>query len=224
MKWTLAGALAMAATVIGLACARASVDYANFPNPREDLQTDPTAGEQTMFVAGGCFWCTEGAIQQIPGVISVVSGYAGDTKETANYNAVSGGDTKHAEAIKITFDPSRVTFGKLLKVFFSIAHDPTTLNRQGADVGTQYRSAIFYQNEDEKRVSRVYIEQLDSAKVFPSPIVTTLEPLVEFFEAEAYHQDYADKNPNQGYIIGAALPKIEKAKKVAATMTTQPAN
>lgn len=216
-----------AGLTIGLACARASTDFARFPEPAIDLPTPEAGGLQSVVLAGGCFWCTEGVFEEIPGVADVVSGYAGGSKETANYEAVCNGDTGHAEAIKITYDPRRVSYGQLLKLFFSIAHDPTTLNRQGNDTGTQYRSAIFYADDDEKRVAAAYIKQLDDAKVFPSPIVTTLEPLKEFYEAEKYHQDYARLNPLQPYIRAAALPKKEKAKKVAASTTqptTQPAH
>ncbi|RYG77845.1 peptide-methionine (S)-S-oxide reductase, partial [bacterium] len=181
---------------------------------------------QHAVLAGGCFWCTEGVFEQIPGVSDVESIYAGGTKETANYEAVCSGTTGHAEAIRITYDPAKVTYGYLLKIFFSIAHDPTTLNRQGNDVGTQYRSAVFYANDEEKRVAEAYIKQLTDAKVFTDPITTTLEPLTAYYPAEKYHQDYAKANPDQGYIRAMATPKIEKAKKVAAmeSATTQPAD
>jgi peptide-methionine (S)-S-oxide reductase len=217
-----------AAMTIGLACARASVDYANFPEPKVDLPTPDKGGLQEMVIAGGCFWCTEGVFEEIPGVADVISGYAGDTKETADYKLVSRGETKHAEAIKIVYDPRRVSYGHLLKLFFSIAHDPTTLNQQGNDVGPQYRSAIFYASDDERRVAQAYIAQLTEAKVFPKPIVTTLEKLDGFYEAESYHQDYTRLNPMEPYIRAAALPKKEKAKKVAASESvkqpaTQPA-
>lgn len=217
----------MATTMIGLACARASVAYDQFPDPRSDLTPSFTETEAHAVVAGGCFWCTEGVFENIPGVTDVVSVYAGGSAATANYDAVCSGTTGHAEAIRITYDPRIVTYGKLLKVFFSIAHDPTTLNRQGNDAGTQYRSAIFYASEDEKSVADAYIKQLNEAKIFPSPVVTTLEPLTEYFVAEKYHQDYARQNADQPYIRGAALPKMEKAKKVAKEMqpeaTTKPA-
>lgn len=216
-----------AGMTIGLACARASTDYANFPDPKTDLPTPEAGGLQSIVIAGGCFWCTEGVFEEIPGIADVISGYSGGTKETANYEAVCSGQTGHAEAIKIVYDPRKVTYGQILKLFFSIAHDPTTLNRQGNDEGPQYRSAIFFANDEEKRVAEAYIKQLDEAKVFPQPIVTTLEKLDEFYEAETYHQDYARLNPLQPYIRAAATPKKEKAKKVAAEMpatrpTTQP--
>ncbi len=150
--------------------------------------------------------------RQLRGVQSVVSGYAGGSADTANYRAVCGGDTGHAEAIEIRYDASKCTLGQLLKIFFSIAHDPTQLNGQGADIGTQYRSAIFYADGEQRRVSAAYIQQLDSAKVLSGPIVTTLEPLEKFYPAEAYHQNYAALNPGQPYIAGIAVPKVTKLR------------
>lgn len=212
----------MAAT-IGLACVRSNADYNTFPDPATDLKSHG-AGPQKAVLAGGCFWCTEGVFAEIPGVSDVTSVYAGGTAETANYEAVCTGTTDHAEAIQITYDPAKVSYGKLLKLFFSIAHDPTTLNRQGNDVGRQYRSAIFYGTDDEKRVAEAYIKQLTDAKVFSHAITTTLEPLKAVYPAEKYHQDYAKLNPNERYIRGVAEPKIEKAKKVVAMeAATQPA-
>jgi peptide-methionine (S)-S-oxide reductase len=200
------------------------VDWQNFPDPKVDLQVDPKAGPQTMVVAGGCFWCTQGVYENTPGATKVISGYAGGTADTADYETVSSGTTNHAEAVEVTYDPSKTTYGKLLKAFFSIAHDPTQLNRQGNDTGRQYRSAIFYANEDQKRVAAAYIKQLDDAKVFDSPIVTTLEPLTGFYPAEKYHQDYAKLHPEQPYIAYHAMPLIEKAKEAAAAESaTQPA-
>jgi peptide-methionine (S)-S-oxide reductase len=199
------------------------VDWQNFPDPKVDLPIDAKAGAQTMVVAGGCFWCTQGVYENTPGVIKVVSGYSGGTADTADYETVSSGTTNHAESVEITYDPAKTTYGKLLKAFFSIAHDPTELNRQGPDTGRQYRSAIFYANDDQKRVAAAYIKQLDDAKVFDSPIVTTLEPLTGFYPAEKYHQDYARLHPDQPYIAYHAMPKIEKAKEAAAASATQPA-
>jgi len=214
----------MFSSVIGGACSRSSADVKNFPDPAVDLTIAADAGPQKIVLAGGCFWCTEGVFQHIPGVTGVVSGYSGGAKETANYERVCDGDTGHAEAIEITFDPARVTYGRLLKAFFSVAHDPTTLNRQGNDSGTQYRSAIFYANEDQKRVAAAYIKQLDDAKVFDSKIVTTLEPLTAFYAAEKYHQNFVNLHPTHPYIVSQALGKIEKAKKFAKeNATTQPA-
>jgi peptide-methionine (S)-S-oxide reductase len=214
------------ASMFGIACSRSHADVKNFPEPAVDLKLDANAGPQTLVLAGGCFWCTEGVYEQIPGVSDVTSGYSGGSKDTANYEAICTGTTGHAEAIQITYDPAKTSMGKLLKVFFSIAHDPTTLNRQGNDVGTQYRSAIFYKNDDEKKVAEAYIKQLTDAKVFDDPIVTKVEKLQAFYPAETYHQDYVRHHPNQGYILGVALPKVEKAKKYVESQkeaaTTQP--
>ena len=167
----------------------------------------------TLIVAGGCFWCTEAVYEQLKGVYRVESGYAGGAKETANYEAVCTGSTGHAEAIRITYDPSRVTLDQLFEIFFEVAHDPTQLNRQGNDIGTQYRSAVFFANEDQKKAAQAYIDKLTKEKKFSKPIVTTLEPLKEFYPAEAYHQDYAKRNPNQPYIRGVSTPKVEKLHK-----------
>jgi len=178
------------------------------PVEKDDAAVEP----RVAVFAGGCFWCTEAVFEQLPGVSDVVSGYAGGTRETANYKAVSSGTTDHAEAIRITYDPRKVTYGQLLYLFF-LTHDPTTKDRQGPDIGRQYRSAIFFANEEEKRVAAAYIRQLDEAKAFSRPIVTTLEPLTDFFPAEDYHQDFARTNPGHPYIQRWALPKVEKAKK-----------
>lgn len=182
-----------------------------FPDPA--LDSAPATGEQTAVLAGGCFWCVEAVYLQLDGVRSVKSGYAGGTADTADYETVCTGTTGHAEAVEIRYDPAKLSYGKLLKVFFSIAHDPTTRDRQGADVGRQYRSAIFYANDEQKRVAEAYITQLDAAKVFDRPIVTELSPLDRFFEAEAYHQNYAARNPGQPYIAFTATPKVEKVRK-----------
>lgn len=164
-------------------------------------------------LAGGCFWCTEAVFVKLDGVISVVSGYAGGTAETADYKAVCSGTTDHAEVIKVLFDSSRISFGQILKVFFAVAHDPTHLNRQGNDIGRQYRSAVFYADDDQQRVAAAYIQQLKDAKVFEAPIVTTLEPLEQFFEAEDYHQNFAARNPSQPYVAAIAMPKVKKLEK-----------
>ncbi|HFB97563.1 MAG TPA: peptide-methionine (S)-S-oxide reductase [Bryobacterales bacterium] len=185
-------------------------DSSRFPDPKIDL---PARGSvQTAVLAGGCFWCTEAVFEELAGVKEVVSGYAGGTAETANYQTVSTGRTDHAEAVRITYDPSKITYGQLLKVFFSVAHDPTQLNRQGPDWGPQYRSTIFYADEEQKRVAEAYIDQLTAAGVFSKPIVTTLEPLGEFYPAEDYHQDFCRRNPDHGYVVINALPKIEKVR------------
>lgn len=166
---------------------------------------------KTAVLAGGCFWCTEAAFEQLEGVLDVTSGYTGGAAETANYRSVCGGDTGHAEAIRITFDPATISFEKLLDVFFD-AHDPTQLNRQGNDLGTQYRSAIFYASEEEKRAAEEKIRALNEKQAFGKLIVTTLEPLAEFYPAEDYHQDYARNNPGQPYIQAVSLPKACKVR------------
>lgn len=184
----------------------------DFPDAVEDLPLQAASGKALAVLAGGCFWCTEAVYRELDGVLEVVSGYSGGSAETADYKTVCTGTTQHAEVIQIAYDPARISFGRLLKIFFSIAHDPTQLNRQGNDIGTQYRSAIFYADEAQKRVAEAYIRQLDAAGVFKSPIVTRLEPLKDFFEAEGYHQNYAALHPEQGYIAAVALPKVEKLR------------
>jgi peptide-methionine (S)-S-oxide reductase len=181
-----------------------------FPDPAIDAA--PASGEQTAVLAGGCFWCVEAVYLQLDGVGSVKSGYAGGTAETADYDTVCSGRTDHAEAVEIRYDPAKLSYGKLLKVFFSIAHDPTTRDRQGADVGRQYRSAIFYATDEQKRIAQAYITQLDAAKLFDRPIVTEVVPLERFYEAEAYHQNYAARNPGQPYIAYTAAPKVKKLR------------
>ncbi len=175
----------------------------------------PAADRAEAVFAGGCFWCVEIVFEQLEGVDDAISGYAGGTAETANYKAVCTGTTGHAEVVKIIYDPSRITYEKLLEVHFA-THDPTTLNRQGNDVGPQYRSAIFYANDQEKRIAEAYIRKLDASGKFPNPIVTTLEPLEAFYEAEHYHQNYACENPNQGYIRAIAMPKVDKVRQLFA--------
>jgi peptide-methionine (S)-S-oxide reductase len=183
----------------------------DFPDPVIDVNS-VSAAKQTAVLAGGCFWCTEAVFVQIEGVEKVVSGYSGGDRATANYEAVCGGRTGHAEAIQITYDPSAISYGQLLKIFFSVAHDPTQLNRQGHDIGTQYRSAIFYSDPEQKRVAEAYIKQLDQAKVFRSPIVTEVTPLKAFYPGEDYHQNYCSRNPNNPYVASVAEPKVEKTK------------
>ena len=181
----------------------------DFPHPPRDI--GPEAGDtQSLVLAGGCFWCTEAVYLALDGVLSVESGYAGGTAATANYEAGCTGATDHAEAIRIRFDAHRIGVGELLRVFFSVAHDPTQLNRQGNDRGRQYRSAVFYADEAQRQLVVDYVATLDRAGVFPQPVVTTLEPLTTFYPAEAYHQNYAARNPGQPYIQFAALPKVEK--------------
>jgi peptide-methionine (S)-S-oxide reductase len=187
------------------------IDPCSFPDP------EPVAGVgdagNSIVLAGGCFWCTEAVYSQLDGVRSVRPGYAGGPAGTANYDDVCTGTTGHAEAIEIDFDPARIGLGQILKVFFSIAHDPTQLNRQGADVGTQYRSAVFYANEAQRLIVERYIAQIDAAQLFDAPIATTLEPLERFHVAEQYHHDYAARNPWQPYIRAVAAPKVEKLRR-----------
>lgn len=189
-----------------------TIDPFEFPDPETDLPSDGTT-EDIAVIAGGCFWCTEAVYTEVEGVLAVRSGYIGGAEETADYRSVCSGMTGHAEAIEITYDPSRLSYGQILKLFFSIAHDPTQLNRQGNDSGTQYRSAIFYKDDAQRKVAEAYIAQIERDKLFTAPIATTLEPLDNFYEAEAYHQNYAALNPQQPYIAHISMPKVEKLRK-----------
>ena len=183
------------------------------PPPAAD-ETALASPTEVTVLAGGCFWGVQGVFQHVDGVTAAVSGYAGGARDTAEYSTVSSGRTGHAEAVQITFDPHRISYGRLLQIYFSVAHDPTELNRQGPDSGTQYRSTIFPQNPEQARIAAAYIAQLDQAKVFPAPIVTTVEPAKNFYPAEAYHQDYLTLHPNQPYIAINDLPKIEALKQL----------
>jgi peptide-methionine (S)-S-oxide reductase len=174
-----------------------------------DASRSATSGQQTAVISGGCFWGIQAVFQHVRGVISATSGYAGGSAETAEYETVSTGETGHAESVQIVYDPSQITYGALLRVFFSVAHDPTQLNRQGPDQGTQYRSSIFYGNDEQKRIAEAYIAQLDKARVFSRPIVTQVVPLQGFYPAEAYHQNYATLHPHQPYIVMNDAPKLE---------------
>ena len=182
------------------------------PAPVVDLPAASVPGSQTAVFAGGCFWGVEAVFRHVKGVSKAVSGYAGGSAKTADYERVSTGSTGHAEAVEVTYDPAQVSYGALLRIFFSVAHDPTQLNRQGPDYGTQYRSAIFFTNDEQKRVAQGYIEQLGQAKAFPSPIVTQLVPLPAFYPAEAYHQNYLALHPTQPYIVMHDLPKLAQLK------------
>jgi len=190
----------------------ARVSPEEFPDPVLDTALSDKTGQSRAVLAGGCFWCVEAVYKNLEGVSSVKSGYAGGTAETADYETVCTGTTDHAEAVEVGYDPSRISYGQILKVFFSIAHDPTQRNRQGPDVGRQYRSAIFYVDDEQKRVALAYIEQLNKAGVFDAPIVTELGPLDAFYEAETYHQDYAARNPLNPYIVFNAQPKVRKLR------------
>lgn len=190
----------------------ARVSPEDFPDPIVDSALADNTGRSRAVLAGGCFWCVEAVYKNLDGVSSVKSGYAGGSANTADYQTVSTGRTNHAESVEVGYDPSRISYGQILKVFFSIAHDPTQLNRQGPDVGRQYRSAVFYIDDDQKRVAEAYIDQLNKARVFDAPIVTEVTPLQAFFEAETYHQDYAAKNPSNPYIVNNAQPKVAKLR------------
>jgi peptide-methionine (S)-S-oxide reductase len=190
----------------------ANVSPEEFPDPVVDAKLADKSGQSHAILAGGCFWCVEAVYKNLDGVSSVKSGYAGGTADTADYETVSSGTTDHAESVEVVYDPSRITYGQILKVFFSIAHDPTQLNRQGPDTGRQYRSAIFYADDEQKRLAEAYISQLNKAHVFDRPIVTEVVPLEAFFQAETYHQDYAARNPLNPYIVINAQPKVRKLR------------
>ena len=181
--------------------------------PSAELDEARAPGDRTVVLAGGCFWCVEAVYKQLDGVTGLVSGYAGGTAQTADYRTVCSGATDHAEAVEVRYDGARVTLGEILKVFFSVAHDPTQKDRQGNDEGRQYRSAIFYASDEQERVARAYIRQLDEAGVFTAPIATEVTDLDRFYPAEDYHQDYAARHPLEPYILFTARPKVEKVKK-----------
>lgn len=184
-----------------------------FPSPAVDIPASAETGPQTAVFAGGCFWGVEAVFEHLKGVKNAVSGFSGGDKSTAHYEIVSAGRTGHAESVKVTYDPSKITYGQLLTVFFSVVHDPTELNRQGPDTGTQYRSAIFYANDEQKRVAEAYIQQLNQAKIFRRPIVTQVVALQGFYPAEAYHQHFLQNNPTYPYIVYNDLPKLAALKK-----------
>ena len=202
------GAVAFAAVACGSASAAVAL-----PDPIEDAPRAQAKTVETAVFAGGCFWGIEAVFEHLKGVTDAVSGYAGGTSASADYNSVSSGRTRHAESVRVTYDASRITYGQLLKVFFSVAHDPTELNRQGPDVGPQYRSAIFYQNDKQRRIASSYIVQLQKTKAFKQPIVTEVAPLTQFYPAEAYHQDYLVRHPTQPYIVVNDLPKLADLKR-----------
>jgi len=193
----------------GLGCHAAT---RTIPAPAQDARLASSPGKQTAVFAGGCFWGTQSVFERVKGVVDTTVGYSGGSASTATYDQVTTETTGHAESVKVVYDPSKITYGKLLQLFFSVVHDPTQLNRQGPDVGTSYRSVIFYSNEEQRRISAAYIAQLDAAKVFPARIVTQVVPLKGFYDAEAYHQDYALHNPDNPYILVCDKPKIEALK------------
>ncbi len=181
-------------------------------DPPVDIPAAKVKGEQTIVLAGGCFWGVEAVFEHLKGVSSVVSGYSGGTAATADYETVSTGTTGHAEAVKITYDPKQISYGKLLKIYFLIAHDPTQVNRQSPDSGTQYRSAIFFTNPDQQKVAKAYIDRLNQAHIFTEPIATQIVPLTKFYAAEEYHQNFIDRNPTQAYIVRYDLPKLAQLR------------
>jgi len=185
-----------------------------FPAPTIDSPLAAARGQQTAFLAGGCFWGVQAVFEHLKGVSTVTSGYAGGHLKSPSYESVSLGVTGHAESVSITYDPSQITYGQILMVYFSVAHDPTQWNRQGPDSGSQYRSVIFFKSEEQKRIAQAYITQLDAAKVYSRPIVTKVEPFQAFYPAESYHQDYLKNNPSNPYIVSNDLPKLENLKKV----------
>jgi peptide-methionine (S)-S-oxide reductase len=195
-----------------LALAVTATGASRFPDPAVDPKP-ATPGMQTAVLAGGCFWGVEAVFERLEGVQDVVSGYAGGSKATAHYQIVSTGTTGHAESVQITYDPRQISYGTLLKVFFAVAHDPTELNRQGPDEGTQYRSSIFYTTPEQKTIAEDYIRQLDAAKIFRRRIVTTVVPLQGFYPAEGYHQQFLDRNRTNPYIVYNDLPKLDHLKK-----------
>ena len=195
------------------ACSSVTASATAIPDPALDAPLANAKGEQVAVISGGCFWGVEAVFEHVKGVKSVKSGYSGGSADTAQYEKVSTGETGHAESVQIIYDPSQVTYGQLLKVFFSVAHDPTELNRQGPDTGTQYRSAIFYSNYDQRRIALAYIDQLNRAKVFGAPIVTQVDALKSFYEAEGYHQDYLVRHSDEPSIVINDLPKVENLRK-----------
>jgi peptide-methionine (S)-S-oxide reductase len=212
---TLAAVLALAAC--GWACQQAGADAANklIPPPALDMpKAEATTGLQTAVLAGGCFWGLQGMFEHVQGVTKVVAGYSGGSRETAHYEMVGTERTGHAESVEITFDPKRISYGQLLRLYFAVAHDPTELDRQGPDSGPSYRSEIFFDSPAQERVARAYVAQLDKAKVFGKPIVTKIEHLKEFYPAEEYHQDFLVHNPTYPYIVVNDLPKIAALKRV----------
>jgi peptide-methionine (S)-S-oxide reductase len=195
------------------ACFWSATFAAPLPSPATDVPKASTKGQATAVFAGGCFWGVDAVFKHVKGVTSATSGYSGGASNTAHYELVGSGETGHAEAVQVVYDPSQISYGQLLQVFFSVAHNPTELNRQGPDAGTQYRSAIFYADQDQQRVAKAYIAQLQAAKAFPRPIVTELAPLQAFYPAEDYHQNYLALHPQNMYIVINDLPKLGELRK-----------
>ena len=212
LRGLLRGSLILGLTVSLAACIANATSKTPVPPAKVDSSLAATPAKQKAVFAGGCFWGTQSVFERVKGVVATTAGYAGGSPSTATYDNVSTETTGHAESVEVIYDPSKITYGQLLRVFFSVAHDPTQLNRQGPDVGSSYRSAIFYLNDDQKRIATAYIEQLDAAKVFPGRIVTQVAPLKGFYRAEDYHQDYALHHPDNPYIQVCDRPKIEMLK------------
>lgn len=211
-------ATALCAGLLACNAGIASSKPVTLPDPKNDLPLTAAKGSATAVFAGGCFWGVEAVFEHVKGVKQVSSGYVGGSAGEANYRAVSGGHSGHAESVKVIYDPSQISYGQLLKVFFSVAHDPTQLNRQGPDRGTQYRSAIFYGDPQQQKTANAYIAQLGAAKSFPAPIVTQLAPLKAFYPAETHHQDYARLHPNDPYIVYNDAPKVVALKQQFPTL------
>jgi peptide-methionine (S)-S-oxide reductase len=212
-------ALIFSALLLGAGIALRDVPSAaesarSVPPPVLDTPANPQATSEVAILAGGCFWGVQGVFQHVQGVTSAVSGYAGGAADTAHYGIVGTNATGHAESVRVTFDPRRISYGRILQIYFSVAHDPTELNRQGPDVGTQYRSAIFPTNSEQTHLAEAYIAQLNQAHVFDAPVVTKIEPGWDFYPAEDYHQDFLTRNPNYPYIVINDLPKIENLKRL----------
>ena len=207
--------MALLGAVIGLRGLSSAAERAHsIPPPALDEVADAPTASEVAVLAGGCFWGVQGVFQHVEGVTSAVSGYAGGAADTAHYEMVGSNTTGHAESVGVTFDPHRISYGRILQIYFSVAHDPTELNRQGPDVGTQYRSAIFPANPEQTRVAEAYIAQLNQAHVFASAIVTKIEPGLDFYPAEDYHQDFLVRNPNYPYVVVNDLPKIQNLKRL----------
>jgi peptide-methionine (S)-S-oxide reductase len=204
--------LSLVISVCLVACTANAAPKMPIPPAAIDASLAATSGKQTAVFAGGCFWGTQSVFERVKGVVKTTAGYAGGSASTATYPQVTTETTGHAESVEVVYDPSKITYGQLLRIFFSVAHDPTQLNRQGPDVGTSYRSAIFYSNEDQKRIANAYIKQLDAAKVFSGRIVTEVTPLKGFYRAEDYHQDYALNHPDNPYILVCDRPKVQALK------------
>jgi len=202
-------ALILGSLLSATACSAKANPNAALPAPAVDAPRAAASGRQTVVLSGGCFWGVQAVFLHVKGVIKATSGYSGGSAKTAEYETVSTGETGHAESVQIVYDPSQITYGELLRVFFSVAHDPTQLNRQGPDQGTQYRSSIFYSSDEQKRIAEAYIAQLNKAGVFPRRVVTQVVPLQAFYPAEAYHQNYAALHPYQPYIVYNDAPKVE---------------